>query len=69
MGPSQSQLKLLSPEDRVVYRRWLRGSLLFYGSLMAFLAVVTVASHVFIRSLPSDVASDALRTASISARK
>jgi hypothetical protein len=33
MSISQSQLKRLSPEDRIAYKRWLRGGLLFYGTL------------------------------------
>jgi hypothetical protein len=33
MSISQSQLKHLSPEDRIAYKRWLRGGLLFYGML------------------------------------
>jgi hypothetical protein len=35
MSTSQSQFERLSPEDRIVYKRWLRGGLLFYGTLAA----------------------------------
>lgn len=66
MGPSQSQLKLLSPQDRVVYRQWLRRGLLFYSSAMALLILAAFASHVF---APPDVAGDTMHTAAISARK
>lgn len=66
MGPSENQLKLLSPEDRIVYRRWLRGGLLFYGSVMALLLFAAFASHHF---MPADVAGDTMHTAAISVRK
>jgi hypothetical protein len=66
MGPSQSQLKLLSPEDRVVYRQWLRRGLMFYSSAMALLILAAFASHVV---APPDVAGDTMHTAAISARK
>jgi hypothetical protein len=68
MGPSQSQLRLLSPEDRIVYKQWLRRSLLFYASAMALLILAALANHVF-TAPPSDVAGDTMRTAAISARK
>jgi hypothetical protein len=31
MSTSQSQFERLSPEDRIVYKRWLRGGLLFWA--------------------------------------
>ncbi len=66
MGPSQSQLKLLSPRDRLVYKQWLRCGLWLYGSVVLLLAAAIFANHVFI-SLPLD--GDTLHTAAISARK
>lgn len=68
MIPSQSQLKLLSPEDWIVYKQWLRRGLLFYGSMMALLIVAAFANQLF-TATPLDVASDTMRTAAISARK
>jgi hypothetical protein len=68
MVPSQSQLRLLSPQDRIVYKQWLRGGLLFYGSLMALLLFAALANHVF-TAAPSNVAGDTLHTAAISGRK
>ncbi len=68
MIPSQSQLRLLTPEDRVIYKRWLRRGALFYGSMMALLIVAAFANHVF-TAMPSDVAGDKMHTAAISARK
>jgi hypothetical protein len=68
MGPSHRQLKLLSPEDRIVYKQWLRRGLWFYGSLTALLIVAAFANHVF-TAMPSDVAGDPMHTAAISARK
>jgi hypothetical protein len=67
MGPSHSQLKLLSPEERILYKRWLSRGLLLYGSLMAFLIFAVVANHT-VRTSPSDVAGD-IHTAVVSARK
>jgi hypothetical protein len=68
MGPLQSQLGLLSPEDRVLYKRWFRRGLLVYGSVLALLIVAVFANHVF-SPLPSDVAGDTMHTAAISAKK
>jgi hypothetical protein len=67
MGPSESQLKLLSPEDRIVYKQWLRRGLLFYASAMALLILAAFANHVFTE--PSDVAGDTIQTAAVSTRK
>jgi hypothetical protein len=67
MGPSQSQLKLLSREDRILYWRWMRRGLLFYSSIMALLVVAAFANNVF-RSQPGDLAGD-MHTAAISTRK
>lgn len=66
MGPSQCQLRLLSAEDRIVYKQWLRRGLLFYSSAMALLILAAFISHVV---TPPDVAGDTMRTASMSARK
>jgi hypothetical protein len=68
MGPSQSQWRLLSPEDRILYKKWLRGGLLIYGSLMAAMVLVSVASHVF-TSASSDVAGEPLHTAAMTSKK
>ena len=68
MGPSLSQLRLLSPEDRILYKKWLRGGLLIYGSLMAAMVLVSVASHVF-TSASSDVAGEPLHTAAMTSKK
>jgi hypothetical protein len=35
MSTSHRQFERLSPDDRIVYKRWLRGGLLFYGTLTA----------------------------------
>jgi hypothetical protein len=67
MGYSRSQFKFLSPEDRIVYKQWLRRGSLFYGSLLALLIVAAFVNHV-IKPAPSDVAGD-MHTAAVSARK
>ena len=64
MGPSQSQLRLLSPEDRALYKKWLRAGILFYGSILTLLVLAAVVNHVI---TPPD--GDAMHTAAISARK
>ena len=66
MGPSQRQLKLLSAEDRIVYKQWLRRGLLFYSSAMALLILAAFASRVV---APPEVAGDTMHTAAISAKK
>ena len=68
MIPSYRQLRLLSPEDRVVYKLWLRRGALFYGSIMALLIVAAFANHVF-TAARSDVAGDTMHTAAIAAPK
>jgi len=68
MGPSQSQLRLLSPEDRILYKKWLRGGLLFYGSIMTLMVLAAVASHM-ITAAPSDIAGEPLYTAAIASKK
>jgi hypothetical protein len=68
MGPSQSQLSRLSPEDRAVYKQWVRRGIVFYGSVVTLLICAVVANHL-VTSASSDVAGDELHTAAISARK
>jgi hypothetical protein len=68
MGPSQSQLRLLSPEDRIVYKQWFRRGLLFYGSLMVLLLFAAFANRIF-TAAPSNVAGDTMHTAAISGRR
>jgi hypothetical protein len=68
MGPSQRQLRLLSPQDRVIYKQWLRRSLMFYSTASALLVLAIVANH-YIASPSSDVAGDTIHTAAITAKK
>ena len=67
MGPSSSQLRLLSPEDRIIYRKWLRRSLMLYGTALALLVITIAANHVFTPG-SAELAGD-VRTAAITARK
>jgi hypothetical protein len=67
MGPSQRQLRLLSPEDRITYKKWLRRSLMFYSAALALLVLAVAANHI-VASPSSDIACDAMHTAAI-ARK
>jgi hypothetical protein len=68
MGPSQRQLRLLSPEDRIIYKEWLRRSLMFYGAALTLLVLAAVANHLF-TSPSSDVAGDTMHTAAITAKR
>lgn len=68
MGLSQNQLRLLSPEDRILYRKWLRRGLLFYSTLLAAIVIAAFASHIFAPG-SSDVAGEAVHTAAIAAKK
>ncbi len=68
MGPSQRQLRLLSPEDRAIYKLWLRRSVVFYGTVLTLLVVAAAANHFFI-SPSSDVAGETVHTAAIAAKK
>jgi len=62
---SENQLRYLSPEDRIVYMKWLRRGLLFYGTLMALLIFATFANHSFM----GEVASGKVHTAAITAQR
>ncbi len=64
MGPSQSQLRQLSPQDRILYKKWFRRGLLLYSSLMAALVFAAVANRA-----PSDMAGEPVHTAAITAKK
>jgi hypothetical protein len=68
MGPSQNQLRLLSPEDRILYKKWLRGGLLFYSSVMALMVFAAVANHIF-TPVSSDIAGDPMQTAAIASKR
>jgi len=67
MGPSQSQLRFLSPEDRIIYKKWLRRSLMFYSTALALLVLAVAVNHLSTSTSP-DLASD-MHTAAIAARK
>jgi hypothetical protein len=64
MVPSLDQLRLLSREDRIIYRKWLRRSVIFYSTAVALLVVAIAANHIF-----TSVSPDTVQTAAISARK
>jgi hypothetical protein len=64
MVPSLDQLPLLSREDRIIYRKWLRRSVIFYSTAVALLVVAIAANHIF-----TSVSPDTVLTAAISARK
>jgi hypothetical protein len=66
MGPSQSQLRFLSPEDRIIYKKWLRRTVMFYSTALVLLVLAVAANHLFM-SMPSELAGD-MHTAAI-ARK
>ena len=67
MGPSSGQLRLLSPEDRIIYRKWLRRCLMFYSTALALLVIAVAANHVFAPT-SADLAAD-VRTAAMTAQK
>jgi len=68
MGPSLSQLRLLSPEDRALYKKWLRRSLWFYSSMLALLVFAIAANHI-VTSVSSEMAGDTMHTAAVTAGK
>jgi hypothetical protein len=67
MSTSQSQFERLSPEDRIVYKRWLRGGLLFYGTLTALFIFAAFANQIYTNG-PDKVAGNAQHAAEILAR-
>lgn len=68
MDPSQNQVELLSGDDRIVYRQWLRRTVLFYSSIVALLVFAAFANQM-LTSSPSDVADETMQTAAIAAQK
>jgi len=66
MSPSQRQLSALSPEDRRLYRLWLRRCLLLYGAI-AFVGMIGFSYHVTVGS-QTLAASDSARSALAAAR-
>jgi hypothetical protein len=66
MGPSLSQLRLLSPEDRIIYKKWLRRSVMLYGAALTLLVVAVAANHIF-ASASSQIADDSVSTVAMSA--
>ena len=67
MGPSQSQLRFLSPEDRIIYKKWLRRSVMFYSTALALLVLAVAVNHLF-TSTSSGRAGD-MHTAAVAAKK
>jgi hypothetical protein len=45
MPPSRRQLMALSPEERALYKRWLRRDLLFYGTIAIMLMMAITGSR------------------------
>jgi hypothetical protein len=68
MSQSESQLKHLSPEDRIVYMQWLRRGLLFHGTLLALLIFAAFANHSF-RGMPGEVAAGKVHTAAATTQR
>jgi hypothetical protein len=68
MSISRSQLDRLSQEDRTVYKRWLRGGLVFYGTLTALLIFSAAANQLY-TSKPDKVAGVTAHTAEILAAR
>ena len=67
MSTAQSQFERLSPEDRIVYKRWLRGGLLFYGTLTALFIFAAFANHLYTNG-PDKVAGNTQHAAEVLAR-
>jgi hypothetical protein len=67
MSTPQSQFERLPPEDRIVYKRWLRGGLLFYGALTALFIFAAFANQIYTKG-PDKVAGNTQHTAEILAR-
>ena len=68
MGPSKRQYELLSPEDRILYKRWWRNGALSYGILVALLMFAAFTSQIVTKER-TRLASNASEMVSISARK
>jgi hypothetical protein len=64
MVPSLDPLRLLSPEDRAIYRKWLRRRVIFYSTAAALLVMAVAANHIF-----TSLSADTVQTAAITAWK
>jgi hypothetical protein len=67
MSTSRSQFERLSPEDRIVYKQWLRRGLLFYGTLAALFIFAAFANQIYTNG-PDKVAGNTPHAAEILAR-
>ena len=67
VSTSQGQFERLSPEHRIVYKRWLRGGLLFYGTLTALFIFAAFANQIYTNG-PDKVAGNTQHAAEILAR-
>jgi hypothetical protein len=67
MSTSHRQFERLSPEDRVVYKRWLRGGLLVYGTLTALFIFAAFANQIYTTG-PDEVAGKTQHAAEVLAR-
>ena len=67
MSTSQSHFERLSPEDRIAYKQWLRGGLLFYGTLTALFIFAAFANQIYTNG-PDKVAGNTPHAAEILAR-
>jgi hypothetical protein len=66
MSTPESQFERLSP-DRIVYKRWLRGGLLFYGTLTALFIFAAFANQIYTNG-PDKVAGNTQHAAEVLAR-
>jgi hypothetical protein len=67
MPPSRRQLMALSPEERALYKKWLRRNLVFYGAVAIMLIMAITGSRDF--ASPDNLAASDLALSTVAAAK
>jgi hypothetical protein len=68
MSPSHRQLMALPPEERALYKKWLRRALLLYGTVAIVLMLAMTGSRYFM-ALDNLAANDTARSTLATARR
>jgi hypothetical protein len=61
MSPSRRQLMALPPEERAIYKKWLRRALLVYGAV-AVMLLTAISAHQYFRPADNLAANDPSRS-------
>jgi hypothetical protein len=68
MSPSHRQLMALPPEERAIYKKWLRRALLLYGAV-AVVLMVAMTGSLYFKAPDNLAANDTVRSTVSAARR